>query len=67
MNYLLDTHIALWLNYEPHKITYELEQILLSKHNKVYFSSVNIWEVAIKARLNKLDIIGANPKVCTMI
>lgn len=62
MAYLLDTHIVLWLNYEPHKITYELEQILLNKNHKIYFSSVNIWEVAIKSKLGKLDIVGANPK-----
>lgn len=58
MAYLLDTHIALWLNYEPHKISKPLEQILLDKRHRVYFSSVAIWEVAIKAKLGKKDMVG---------
>ena len=62
MAYLLDTHIVLWLNDEPHKITHKPKQLLLNKNHKVYFSSVNIWKVAIKAHLDKPDIVGANPK-----
>lgn len=60
MSYLLDTHIVIWLVYEPHKITYDIEQLLLDKNNQVYFSSVNIWEIAIKSGLGKLDIVGAD-------
>lgn len=62
MAYLLDTHIALWLSYEPQKITHEVERILLDKKYKVYFSTINIWEVAIKSKLSRFDYTGVNAK-----
>lgn len=60
MGYLLDTHIVIWLIYQPEKITHEIERILLDRRVPVYFSVVNLWEVAIKARLGKFDIEGIN-------
>lgn len=60
MGYLLDTHIVIWAIYEPEKITYDVEQILLDRSVPVYFSAVNLWEVAIKAGLGRFDIVGIN-------
>lgn len=60
MGYLLDTHIVIWTIYEPEKITHDVEQILLDRNVSVYFSAVNLWEVAIKARLGRFDIAGIN-------
>lgn len=62
MAYLLDTHVVLWLAYNSRRLTHEIETLLFDKNQTVYFSSVNIWEVAIKSKLGKLDIIGANAK-----
>lgn len=56
--YLLDTHIVIWLVYQPEKIKPHIEQILLDSCVPVYFSTVNLWEVAIKVKLGKFDIQG---------
>lgn len=58
MTYLLDTHIVLWLVYEPHKLTHEVNELLYDKKQVIYFSSVNVWEVAIKTKLSKADFRG---------
>ncbi|MDO4897206.1 MAG: type II toxin-antitoxin system VapC family toxin [Moraxella sp.] len=51
--YLLDTHIVIWLAQEPQKLDERLKALLLNKNVKVYFSAVNLWEVAIKKALGK--------------
>ncbi|MBE9578879.1 type II toxin-antitoxin system VapC family toxin [Moraxella sp. K127] len=53
MMYLLDTHIVIWLAQEPQKLDERLKALLLNKNVKVYFSTVNLWEVAIKKALGK--------------
>lgn len=53
--YLLDTHIVIWLAQEPQKLNERLEVLLLNKNIKVYFSTVNLWEAAIKKVLGKAD------------
>lgn len=53
--YLLDTHIVIWLAQEPQKLNERLKALLLNKNIKVYFSTVNLWEVAIKKALGKAD------------
>ncbi|OBX84105.1 type II toxin-antitoxin system VapC family toxin [Moraxella nonliquefaciens] len=53
--YLLDTHIVIWLAQEPQKLNERLKALLLNKSIKVYFSTVNLWEVAIKKALGKAD------------
>ena len=51
MAYLLDTHIVLWLANEPEQLTYEVQNLLMNKNERIYFSSVNIWEMAIKKKV----------------
>ncbi len=53
MAYLLDTHIVLWLANEPHNLTDNVKNLLLDKKETIYFSTVNIWEIAIKSSLKK--------------
>lgn len=53
MAYLLDTHIVIWLANEPQKLLENVKFILSQKQEVVYFSSVNLWEIAIKSKLKK--------------
>ncbi|OPH35606.1 PIN domain [Moraxella lacunata] len=53
MNYLLDTHIVIWLAKEPHKLSDKVKNILENTENTIYFSTVNLWEIALKTNLNK--------------
>lgn len=65
MKYLLDTHILLWyLTDNQEKLSAEYIEILLNEQNELYFSSVSIWEIAIKSGLNKADFRFKSKLVC---
>ena len=51
MNYLADTHILLWAmesDLEQTKLPEKARIILLDPDSEIYFSFVNVWEVALK-------------------
>ena len=51
MNILLDTHIALWAVADSGRLSREVKELLESAENKVFYSTVSVWEVAIKHRI----------------
>lgn len=53
MKYLLDTHIVIWLAREPNKLSKTVADILENTENTIYFSTVNLWEIALKTNLKK--------------
>ena len=55
MNYLLDTHILLWTLVDPDKVPGPMCRLLEDRANRVWFSAVSIWEIAIKHSLGKDD------------
>ncbi|MBK8458036.1 MAG: type II toxin-antitoxin system VapC family toxin [Phyllobacteriaceae bacterium] len=55
MNLLLDTHLLLWVAYEPRKLTRAAEDLLGEPDNILFFSAASLWEVAIKAALGRSD------------
>lgn len=56
MNYLLDTHIILWWLTNPKQIAPKASQIIADKENSIFFSSVSLWEMAIKKSLGRLTL-----------
>lgn len=53
MRYLLDTHVLLWaLNGDRRADPVKAE--LIDSSNEVFYSSVSIWEIAIKHSIGKL-------------
>ncbi|MCI8415525.1 MAG: type II toxin-antitoxin system VapC family toxin [Ruminiclostridium sp.] len=52
MNLLLDTHILIWALNEDPKLSEKARSLILDPGNAVYYSSVSIWEVAIKHALH---------------
>ena len=48
MNLLLDTHILIWALNEDPRLPEKAKEMILDKDNAVYYSSVSIWEIAIK-------------------
>ena len=56
MKVLLDTHIFLWAVAEPDKLGQKWQYELESRANQVYFSSISVAEIMIKASIGKLDI-----------
>jgi PIN domain nuclease of toxin-antitoxin system len=55
VNYLLDTHILLWTLVDPDKVPGPMCRLLEDRANRVWFSAVSIWEIAIKHSLGKDD------------
>jgi PIN domain nuclease of toxin-antitoxin system len=54
MKYLLDTHVFIWsLNGDPH-LTSRTREIIRNTQNQVFISISSLWEIIIKASLNKL-------------
>jgi len=46
-SYLIDTHIFLWLIFEPSKIDKEKLEILKKPKNKIYIANITFWEISL--------------------
>ena len=55
MNLLLDTHVLLWAAAEPERLSDETVGLINDQGNKVYFSAASLWEIVIKAGLDRPD------------
>ncbi len=53
---LIDTHILLWAISDPEKLTAQEHKYLASGNNPICFSIASVWEIAIKAGLQKLPV-----------
>lgn len=56
MEYLLDTHTLIWLLDEPEHLSARAYNTILNTNNVCFISIASLWEVVIKAGLNKLDL-----------
>jgi PIN domain nuclease of toxin-antitoxin system len=56
MNIIIDTHIFLWLIYEPQKVNKKHFSYLEDSSNNLYLSSISVAEMMIKKSLGNLDI-----------
>ena len=56
MRYLLDTHTVIWYLDESHRLPQGMEEVIDNSDNRIYVSSVSLWETAIKINLGKLEL-----------
>lgn len=61
MNYLVDTHIFLWVTISPKKISKKIKSVLLDPEAAKYVSSVTFWETSLKYQLGKIGLTGILP------
>jgi PIN domain nuclease of toxin-antitoxin system len=61
MNYLIDTHILLWMLFEPERLCEKIIAILEDKRNRISIASISFFEIALKYRLGKLELQGVFP------
>ena len=54
MRYLLDTHVFLWLNNQPTKLSARVQEMVTSGEHEFLLSVVSPWEIQIKLQLGKL-------------
>jgi PIN domain nuclease of toxin-antitoxin system len=62
LKYLLDTHALLWSFFEKKRLSENVKAILLDEENEIYYSLINLWEIAIKYALKKLDLQELTPE-----
>ena len=53
--YLIDTHCFLWAIKEPARLSKRVSTLLAARGVQIFISVASLWEIAIKARLGKLD------------
>ncbi|CAH0440281.1 MULTISPECIES: type II toxin-antitoxin system VapC family toxin [Ralstonia solanacearum species complex] len=54
MRLLLDTHVFLWATSGDSKLTKAAQAVILNA-DEVFVSAASIWEISIKAALNKIE------------
>ncbi len=57
MNYLLDTHVFLWLASDPSRLSIPAAEVCQA--GQLSLSVVSIWEIAIKMQIGRLKIPAA--------
>jgi len=62
MSYLLDSHTFIWAVFNRKKLSAKVSRLLEDATNRVFISSVSFWELSLKYRLGKLDLIGISPE-----
>lgn len=62
MNYLLDTHVLIWLVTDQAKISDLVIKEIDSTKNNVFVSSVSFWEASLKFASGKLELNGFLPQ-----
>jgi PIN domain nuclease of toxin-antitoxin system len=55
MKILLDTHLILWAAGFPDELSIEARRLIEDESNELFFSAASIWEVSIKASLQKVN------------
>jgi len=55
MNYLIDTHVFLWMLAEPSRLKPAARKVIVNPRCVVHVSAVTALEIAIKASLGKLE------------
>lgn len=53
---LLDTHVFIWLDIVPQKLSTTAKHVLTDSNQQLYLSLVSVWEMQIKMQLNKLSL-----------
>ena len=57
MNLLLDTHVLIWALNEDQRLSEKVRELILDPDNAIYYSSVSIWEIAIKHAIHPENVM----------
>ncbi len=55
MNYLIDTHVFLWMLAEPSRLSPAARKVIVNPRHVVHVSAITAVEIAIKVSLGKLE------------
>ncbi len=57
MSFLLDTHVFIWFINGDNSLSNRVISKIKNLNNQCFISIASIWEIAIKAKLNKITIL----------
>ncbi len=60
MRLLLDTHVFLWWLADDPALRPAAREAIADPDTLVHVSAVTLWEIAIKAALGRIDVVGAD-------
>lgn len=61
MKLLLDSHVFIWMDIAPSKLSTTVQEAITDSQNDIYLSLVSIWEMQIKIQLGKLSLNSTLP------
>ena len=61
MRLLLDTHVFLWWIFDDARLSPTARDLIADPSAEILFSVVSAWEIAIKARIGRLDLPAEVP------
>jgi len=67
MDYLLDTHVLLWIIFDSDKLSPLAQKITLDKNTHKFVSISSLWEISIKNRIGKLPLPDDLPGIFTEV
>ena len=56
MEYILDTHVLLWLIFDSDKLSDSVHKVLSNNLIRKYVCASSLWEISIKNRIGKLPL-----------
>ena len=62
MKFLVDTHILLWMTGMSSRLPPNARELIEDIENTIAFSTVSIWEVAIKTSLKRFSDFNVDPE-----
>ncbi len=60
--FIIDTHILLWLIFDPEQIKSSKMEVLRDRDNDIFVATISFWEISLKYSLGKLELQGLKPK-----
>lgn len=54
MKVLIDTHVFLWWDKDPNKLSHALQTAIADGTNDIFLSAASVWELAIKRVIGKV-------------
>ncbi len=65
--YLLDTHALLWFLSGEERISLTSRKIILDPKSQCFISIASLWEIAIKIKIGKLDLLFELKELATYL
>lgn len=56
MKLLLDTHVFIWFDSEPERLTPRVAELVSDSRHQLFLSLASVWEMQIKVQIEKLKL-----------